>query len=78
MTRYLRVLAVQLRISVASAMAYRANFLIEGMMSIAWMALTLLPLIVVFDGRRTVANWTAPEALVVIPTSWACTRSSRA
>ncbi|HEU4734889.1 MAG TPA: ABC-2 family transporter protein [Kofleriaceae bacterium] len=66
MTRYLRVLAVQLRISVASAMAYRANFLIEGAMSIAWMALTLLPLIVLFGDRERVAGWDAPSALIVI------------
>lgn len=66
MTRYLRLLAIQLRISVASAMAYRANFLIEGVMSLAWMAITLLPLIVLFNGRESVAGWTAPAALVVI------------
>ena len=66
MTRYLRLVAAQLRISTASAMAYRANFVIEGVMSLAWMALTLLPLIVVFNGRSTVAGWDAPSALIVM------------
>jgi len=66
MTRYLRLLALQLQVSAASAMAYRANFLIEGVMSLAWMALTLLPLIVVYSGRDTVAGWDAPSALIVI------------
>lgn len=66
MTRYLRLLAIQLRISVASAMAYRANFLIEGVMSLSSMVITLLPLIVLFDGRDAVAGWDAPSALVVI------------
>ena len=66
MTRYLRLFAVQLRISLASAMAYRANFLIEGAMSLLVMALMVLPLIVVFDGRDTVAGWDAPSALIVI------------
>lgn len=66
MTRYLRVLAIQLRISLSAAMAYRANFAIEGVMSLAWMAITLLPLVVVFDGRTRVAGWDAPSALVVI------------
>jgi ABC-2 type transport system permease protein len=66
MTRYLRLLALQLRISAAAAMAYRANFLIEGVMSVAWMALTLLPLIVVYDGRQTVAGWDRPSALIVM------------
>jgi ABC-2 type transport system permease protein len=66
MTRYLRLLAVQLRISVASAMAYRVDFVIEGVMSLAWMALTLVPLIVVFAGRETVAGWKVPAALIVM------------
>jgi len=65
-TRYLRLFAIQLRISVASAMAYRANFLVEGAMSLVWLALTLLPLIVVYDGRASVAGWDAPSALVVM------------
>lgn len=64
--RYLRLLAVQLRVSVASAMAYRANFLVQGVMSLAWMALTLLPLIVVFSGRHEVTGWDAPSALIVM------------
>jgi ABC-2 type transport system permease protein len=66
MTRYLRLLALQFRISAASAMAYRANFLIEGVMSLAWMAITLLPLIVVFSNRDTVAGWDRPSALIVM------------
>jgi ABC-2 type transport system permease protein len=66
MTRYLRLLALQFRISAASAMAYRANFLIEGVMSLAWMAITLLPLIVVFGNRDTVAGWDRPSALIVM------------
>jgi ABC-2 type transport system permease protein len=66
MMRYLRLLAVQLRISAASAMAYRANFLIEGFGSILWLALTLLPLYVLFDRTPQVAGWDAPSALIVM------------
>jgi ABC-2 type transport system permease protein len=66
MTRYLRLFALQFRISAASAMAYRANFFIEGVMSVAWMALTLLPLIVVYNGRENVAGWDRPSALIVM------------
>jgi ABC-2 type transport system permease protein len=66
MTRYLRLLALQFRVSVASAMAYRANFVIEGAMSLAWTALTLLPLLVLFDGRGAVADWDRPSALSVM------------
>lgn len=66
MTRYLRLLLVQLRISAAAGMAYRADFLLEGVMAIAWMALTLLPLFVLYQGRDTVAGWDAPSAMIVI------------
>lgn len=66
MTRILRLLIVQLRISVASAMAYRANFVVEGAMSLIWMANTLVPLIVLYSTRHEVAGWTAPQALVVM------------
>jgi ABC-2 type transport system permease protein len=66
MTRYLRLFAIQLRISLASAMAYRANFLLEGAMSLVWMVTTLLPLVVLFNGRASVAGWDAPSSLVVM------------
>ena len=67
MTKYLRVLIVQLRISAASAMAYRANFLLEGLGSFAWLALTLLPLFVLFKARPTgFQGWDATSALVVM------------
>jgi ABC-2 type transport system permease protein len=66
MMRYLRLLLVQLRISAAAGMAYRADFLLEGLMSLASIGLTLLPLIVLYSGRATVAGWDAPSALIVI------------
>jgi len=64
--RYLRLAGVQLRISVAQAMAYRADFFIEGMMSAAWLFVALLPYFVLYSGRATVAGWDAPSALVVM------------
>jgi ABC-2 type transport system permease protein len=66
MTRYLRLLAIQLRISVSAAMAYRANFLVQGVMSLPWLALTLLPLFVLYSKRPTVAGWDASSALIVM------------
>ena len=66
MTRYLRLLALQFRVSAAQAMAYRANFLVQGVMSLMWMALTLLPLIVVYARRKTVAAWDEPSALILM------------
>ena len=66
MMRYVRLLLVQMRISAAAGMAYRADFLLEGLMAITWMGLTLLPLVVLYQGRQTVAGWDAPSALIVI------------
>ena len=60
MLRYLRLASVQLRISAAAGMAYRADFILEGVMAIAWMALTLLPLIVLYGERQSVAGWDWP------------------
>lgn len=64
--RYLRLLAIQVRISIASAVAYRANFVMQGVMSAAWLALTLLPLVVVYDERSRVNGWDFPSALIVM------------
>ena len=66
MIRYLKMLAIQLRISVAQAMAYRANFIVSGVMALAEIALTLVPLIVLFDQRERVGDWDASDMLVVI------------
>lgn len=63
---YLRLAAAQLRVSTAAGMAYRADFLLQGAMSLVWIVLTLLPLVVLYDGRAEVAGWDAPSALIVI------------
>lgn len=64
--RYLQLLAIQIRVSIASALAYRANFLIQGAMSAAWLGLTLFPLIVVYDERAGINGWDFPSALIVM------------
>lgn len=66
MKRFFHLLAVQLRTSVAQAMAYRADFIIQGFMSILGMALTLLPLFVLFDQRQAVRGWDRSSALIVM------------
>lgn len=66
MRRYLQLALVQLRISAAAGMAYRADFLLEGVMTVMWTGLTLLPLIVLYNGREVVAGWDEPSALIVI------------
>jgi ABC-2 type transport system permease protein len=66
MMRALGLVALQLRISAASGMAYRANFVLEGAMSLLWIGLTLVPLLVLFEQRESVNGWDASSALVVI------------
>jgi len=67
MIRILRLFALQFRISAASAMAYRANFLIEGVLSAAWTVINLVPLMVVFRARDEIApGWDRPSALIVM------------
>lgn len=64
--RYARLLGVQLRLSASAGMAYRGDFLLEGVMSIGWLAITLMPLYVLYSERPSVGGWTMPEALVVL------------
>ncbi len=64
--RILQVLKAQLRASLSLAMQYRLDFVIEGLLSLLWIAVTLVPLYVVFGTRPIVAGWTFPETLLVI------------
>ncbi|HUH02631.1 MAG TPA: ABC-2 family transporter protein [Kofleriaceae bacterium] len=67
MRRYAALLWVQLRASLATAMQYRVDFLIEGAMSLYWLAWNLVPLLILFDQRELIAGqWTFSGALVVI------------
>ncbi len=66
MMRYARLAIVQLRISAAAGMAYRSDFLLEGVMTLAWAALTLLPVLVLYQDRETVAGWDLPSGLIVM------------
>lgn len=63
--RYLRLFRVQVRYSVALGMQYRVDFIIQGVVSLFWVVVTLVPLMIVFGQRPTVAGWSYPEALVV-------------
>jgi ABC-2 type transport system permease protein len=64
--RYLRLLAVQLRMSATTAMQYRTEFLVKGVMGLFWLVITIAPLAIVYGQRTSVAGWTYPEALVVL------------
>ncbi len=64
--RALRVLRALLHASVALALQYRIEFAVEGALALLWMAVTLVPLLVVFGNRGAVAGWTFPEMLIVL------------
>ena len=66
MTRYLRLLGIQLRASATVAMQYRLDFLVQGGLALFWTVWSLVPLLVVFGKRAGVAGWSFEEALVVI------------
>lgn len=64
--RYLGLLGVQLRTSLATAAQYRIDFVIEGLMSVYWMAWNLIPLLILFADRDSVAGWDFASSLIVI------------
>jgi len=66
MRRALAIVRAQLRASVALALQYRLEFLVEGALAILWIAVTLVPVLVVFGTRDAVEGWTFPEMLLVL------------
>jgi ABC-2 type transport system permease protein len=66
MTRYLRLLLWQLRMSLVLAAQYRWDFLTQGALSVVWTVLGLVPLYAALHGRPAVAGWTYEQALVVV------------
>jgi ABC-2 type transport system permease protein len=66
MSRYVRLLGVQLRASLLLAMQYRLDFVVDALMSLFWTGTAIIPLVVLYEQRRAVAGWTWPEALIVV------------
>jgi ABC-2 type transport system permease protein len=64
--RYAGLFRVQLAMSALTAMQYRADFVVKGLIAILWMGVTLVPVLVVFGVRKSVAGWSFPESLVVV------------
>lgn len=64
--RYGRLILLQLRMSAVTAMQYRSDFIIKGLMSFLWLGVTLVPLVSVFQQRAVVRGWSFSEALVVV------------
>jgi ABC-2 type transport system permease protein len=66
MKRTLAIVRAQLRASIALALQYRVEFIVEGALAILWMGVTLVPVLVVFGTRSAVEGWTFPEMLLVL------------
>ncbi|MEO7329823.1 MAG: ABC-2 family transporter protein [Minicystis sp.] len=64
--RYLRLLAAELRLSLSLGMQYRWNFLLDGLLSLVWTALGIVPLYIAFHGRPALQGWSYETALVVV------------
>ncbi len=66
MRRAFAIVRAQLRASIALGLQYRLEFLVEGGLAVLWIAVTLVPLLVVFGTRQVVEGWTFPEMLLVL------------
>ncbi len=66
--RSLRAPLVLVRASVLSSLQYRGDFVFEALRALFEVAWTLVPLLVVFGQRATIAGWSLSEALLV--TAW--------
>jgi ABC-2 type transport system permease protein len=64
--RYLHLLAFQLRLSLATSLQYRWNFAVDGVVSLLWTTLGVVPLYIALHDRPPVAGWTFDRALVVV------------
>jgi ABC-2 type transport system permease protein len=60
------LLGIQLRASALLALQYRLDFVLDAVMSLFWTGSALVPLMVLYAQRATVAGWAWPEALLVV------------
>jgi len=65
MRRYLTLGFVQLRAAILLSLQYRVDFFIETLMALFWCGTALVPLLVLFSMRDSVAGFSAYEALAV-------------
>lgn len=63
---YLRLLLVQLRVSLTLAAAYRFQFVLDGLLALLWIVVGIVPLSVALQGRPAIGGWTYDRALVVV------------
>jgi ABC-2 type transport system permease protein len=62
----MRVVAALIRVSLATAMAYRSDFLFDGATGLLRTAATVAPVALVFTWREEVAGWNATDAASVM------------
>src|SRR5207237_10058808 len=80
MKRTLAIVRAQLRASVALALQYRVEFIIEGALAVLWIGVALVPGLAVFGTLTGIGGWTAPGMQLVL--GWltvlqACLESAR-
>ncbi|HZO13138.1 MAG TPA: ABC-2 family transporter protein [Polyangiaceae bacterium] len=61
-----RATVASFRVAIMMAVQYRASFVAEAVVSVFWLAWTIVPLFVLFRFQRGVAGWSQDEALVVV------------
>ncbi len=64
--RYLRLFALQLRTSLIFALQYRSDFAVDGAVEIMWAFASVVPLVVVLQGGRSIGGFSFGESLVVV------------
>jgi ABC-2 type transport system permease protein len=67
-SRYASLLRTQVRASLIHGLQYRVDFVLDGLTGAFWTTSAILPLVVVFRSRATIAGWSFGEALMV--TGW--------
>lgn len=66
MVRYGRLLGIQARASMLLTLQYRADFFLQWGLAFFWTAAVLVPIVVVYSGRTSMAGWVFNEALLVV------------
>ena len=64
--RYIRLLGIFYKNSLYTEMEYRANFIVNTIMSLVWFSFAILGLKVFFFHRNQIGQWGYYEALVVV------------
>lgn len=64
--KYARLLAVQVRASVLLALQYRLDAAFDAAVELFYATTALVPLLVIFGTRGTVAGWSYPASLLVV------------